>query len=212
MAARWQCPLSGCRVGRAPAFLSERLCGSNSVPAWRVDSRAVRASNAASKGAGMPVTPRPSSASKAEGPASASGLGPRRVAEFATRRPKRVRAVWGIVVLVSMGLVGTLLGSGLTSDSSLTNHPESDRAQQLIDQRLPGQDPVDEVIVVRSERLTVADAAFAARVRSLTRAIRANGGGAPTVPPLDSGGENLGLRGPPPPAPPGPPDRAGGAP
>src|SRR3954449_3367718 len=91
-------------------------------------------------------TPEPEAAAP-----STSGFGPRRGAEFATRRPKRVLAVWGVVVLVSMGLVGTLLGSGLTSDSSLTNHPESDRAQQLIDQRLPGQDTVDEIVVVRSE-------------------------------------------------------------
>src|SRR3954466_13201083 len=108
-------------------------------------------------------TPEPEAAAP-----SASGFAPRRVAEFATRRPKRVLAVWGIVVLVSLGLVGTLLGSGLTSGSSLTNHPQADGAQQLIDQRLPAQDPVDEIIVVRSERLTVADAAFAARIRSLT--------------------------------------------
>ena len=82
-----------------------------------------------------------------------SRLGPQRLAEFATRRPGRVLAVWGVVVLVSLGLTGTLLGSGLTSDSSLTNHPESAAAQELIDARLPGQSAVDEVIVVRSERL-----------------------------------------------------------
>src|SRR3954470_12843589 len=136
-------------------------------------------------------SPKRSSRPKPEAPASASGWGPTRVAEFANRRPKRVLAVWGVVVLVSMGLVGTLLGSGLTSDSSLTNHPESERAQQLIDQRLPGQDPVDEIIVVRSERLAVADAAFAARVRSLTRAIRANGGVTQTLTYLDPGGRIL---------------------
>src|SRR3954451_21058792 len=136
-------------------------------------------------------TPKRSSRPKPEAPASASGWGPRRVAEFATRRPRRVLAVWGVVVLVSMGLIGTLLGSGLTSDSKLTNHPESDRAQQLIDQRLPGQDTVDEIVVVRSERLTVADAAFAARVRSLTRAIRGNGGVTQTFSYLDPGGKIL---------------------
>ena len=64
-----------------------------------------------------------------------------------------------------MGLVGTLLGSGLTSDSSLTNHPESEAAQELIDARIPGQDPVDEVIVVRSER--------SRRLRSRLRSARA---------------------------------------
>ena len=61
--------------------------------------------------------------------ASGSRFGPRRLAEYATRRPGRVLAVWGAVVVVSLGLVGALLGSGLTSDSSLTNHPESAAAQ-----------------------------------------------------------------------------------
>ena len=90
------------------------------------------------------------SASSTPGPSGrGSGLGPQRLAVFATRRPGRVLAVWGVVVLVSLGLTGTLLGSGLTSDSSLTNHPESAAAQDLIDARLPGQSAVDEVIVVR---------------------------------------------------------------
>src|SRR3954447_22182140 len=136
-------------------------------------------------------SPKRSSTPEPKAPESASGFGPRRVAEFATRRPKRVLAAWGVVVLVSMGLIGTLLGSGLTSDSKLTNHPESHRAQQLIDQRMPGQDTVDEIIVVRSERLTVADPAFAARVRSLTRAIRDNGGVTQTFSYLDPGGKIL---------------------
>src|SRR3954454_9283963 len=63
--------------------------------------------------------------------ASPSGFGPRRLAEVATRHPGRVLAGWGVVVLVSLGLIGALLGSALTSDSSLTNHPDSVAAQDL---------------------------------------------------------------------------------
>ena len=107
--------------------------------------------------------------------ASGSRFGPRRLAEYATRRPGRVLAVWGAVVVVSLGLVGALLGSGLTSDSSLTNHPESTTAQDLIDARLPGQNAIDEVIVVRSERGVVSDPAYAARVRTLVAQIRGSG-------------------------------------
>src|SRR3954447_11232446 len=112
-------------------------------------------------------SPKRSSTPEPKAPESASGFGPRRVAEFATRRPKRVLAAWGVAVLVSLGLVGVLLGSGLTSDASLTNHPESGAAKDLIDARLPQQNPVDEVIVVRSERLVVSDPAFAEHVRAL---------------------------------------------
>jgi uncharacterized membrane protein YdfJ with MMPL/SSD domain len=104
-----------------------------------------------------------------------SGWGPNRLAEIATRRPGRVLAVWGLVVVVSLGLTGGLLGSGLTSESSLTNHPESDQAQELIDARLPQQNAIDEVIVVRSERLVVSDPAFAARVRALMAQARRSG-------------------------------------
>src|SRR5688572_31758762 len=88
---------------------------------------------------------------------SGSRFGPVRLAEFATRRPRRVLAAWGVLLVVSFGLAGTLLGSGLTSDSSLTNHPDSTKAQDLIDARLPHQSAIDEVIVVRSERSVVSD-------------------------------------------------------
>ena len=120
-----------------------------------------------------------------------SGFGPRRLAEFATRKPGRVLAAWGVAVLVSFGLIGALLGSGLTSDSKLTNHPESGAAQNLIDARLPDQGAVDEVIVVRSERLVVSDPAFAARVRDVAAAARRTGGVAQISSYLDPGGEML---------------------
>jgi uncharacterized membrane protein YdfJ with MMPL/SSD domain len=123
--------------------------------------------------------------------ASGSGFGPRRLAEYATRRPGRVLAVWGVVVVLSLGLVGALLGSGLTSDSSLTNHPESATAQDLIDARLPGQNAIDEVIVVRSEGSVVSDPAYAARVRGLVAQIRRTGTVKQVSSYLDPGGRIL---------------------
>jgi uncharacterized membrane protein YdfJ with MMPL/SSD domain len=126
-----------------------------------------------------------------DGAASGSRFGPRRLAEYATRRPGRVLAVWGAVVVVSLGLVGTLLGSGLTSDSSLTNHPESTAAQDLIDARLPAQTAVDEVVVVRSERAVVSDPAYAARVRGLVAQIRGSGTVERVSSYLDPGGRIL---------------------
>jgi RND superfamily putative drug exporter len=120
-----------------------------------------------------------------------SGFGPRRLAEYATRRPGRVLAVWGVVVVVSLGLIGGLLGSGLTSDSSLTNHPESATAQDLIDARLPGQNAIDEVIVVRSERRVVTDPAFVAHVRGVVTQARRSGAVERISSYLDPGGRIL---------------------
>ncbi len=135
-------------------------------------------------------SPKPS-ASRAPDAKRLAGLGPRRLAELATRRPGRVLAVWGVVVLVSLGLVGGLLGSGLTSDSSLTNHPESAAANDLIDARLPGQNAVDEVIVVRSERSVVTDPAFAAHVRGVVAQARRSGAVEQISSYLDPGGRIL---------------------
>ena len=136
----------------------------------------------------MSISPPKDPADRA---ASGSRFGPRRLAAYATRRPGRVLAVWGAVVVVSLGLVGALLGSGLTSDSSLTNHPESAAAQDLIDARLPQRDAVDEVIVVRSERAVVSDPAYAARVRALVAQIRGSGTVEHVSSYLDPGGRIL---------------------
>jgi uncharacterized membrane protein YdfJ with MMPL/SSD domain len=114
-----------------------------------------------------------------------------RLAELATRRPRRVLAVWGVLVLVSLGLVGTLLSSGLTSDATLTNHPESLAAQDLIDARLPHQKTVDEVVVIRSEAAVTSDPAYAQRIRALIADIRRSGAVTEVSSYLDRGGKVL---------------------
>ena len=92
------------------------------------------------------------------------GFGPRRLASYATAHPKRVLGIWGLLALIGIALTSGLLSSALTTDSGVTSKPESQRAQDLIDERLPGSDALDELVIVRSDRLTVRDAAFAARV------------------------------------------------
>src|SRR4051812_34799791 len=103
------------------------------------------------------------------------GFGPSRLAAFTTRRPRRVLAVWGVLVLLSLGLVSGLLDSGLTSDGTLTNHPESLRAKDLIDARLPSKNKVDDVIVIRSEQTVVSDPAFRQRGSTLVNEAKATG-------------------------------------
>src|SRR4051794_6652545 len=106
---------------------------------------------------------------------SRPGFGPTRLAAFATRRPRRVLWIWGLAVLVSLGLVAAFGNTSLTAESTLTNNPDSLRAKDLIDSRLPSTNKVDEVIVVRSERAVVADPAFKKRVATLVREARATG-------------------------------------
>ncbi|MFL5902575.1 MAG: MMPL family transporter [Solirubrobacteraceae bacterium] len=103
-------------------------------------------------------------------------FGPRRLAERATARPRRVLATWALLALFGLVAIGGLLGSALTDKGAVTNNPESHQAKELIDSRLPGRTKVDEVVIVRSERAQVSDAAFAARVRSLVAEARRAGG------------------------------------
>ena len=52
-------------------------------------------------------------------------LSPRRLAESATARPRRVLARWGALVVFGMLLTGGLLSSALTSEGDVTSTPDS---------------------------------------------------------------------------------------
>src|ERR687891_350393 len=95
------------------------------------------------------------------------GLSPRRLAAIAVARPGRVLVVWGLVALVAFVLISVFLGSALSSEGDVTSNPESKQAEELIDDRFPERDPVDEVVIVRSDEVTVTTPAFRERVGGL---------------------------------------------
>jgi putative drug exporter of the RND superfamily len=118
-------------------------------------------------------------------------LSPRRLAEIATARPRRVLAVWAGLVLIGLALTASLLGGALTTESEQAGKPESKRAQELIDERLPGREAVDEVVILRAERLQASDPAFRAELQRLVAELRATGGVQRTTSPLDDDGQGL---------------------
>ncbi len=118
-------------------------------------------------------------------------LSPRRLAEIAVGRPRRVLAVWGVVVVVGFVLVGAFLGTALTPEGDFTGNPESKQARELIDERLPERDAVDEVIIVRAEDVETSASAFRPRVRSLAEELRESGSVEELSTYLDPGGEAL---------------------
>jgi putative drug exporter of the RND superfamily len=83
--------------------------------------------------------------------------------------------IWGGLVLVGFLLIGGFLGSALSSEGDVTSNPESKRAEELIDERFPERDPFDELVIVRSDRLTVTAPAFRERVASLAAELRRSG-------------------------------------
>ena len=104
-------------------------------------------------------------------------LSPAALADACSRRPWRVGAVWAVVLLGALALVGGFLGDALTTNADLTGTPESVRAEQLLEERLRGETPIREVAIVRSETLTVDDPEFVSFVADLGEDLRALGPG-----------------------------------
>jgi putative drug exporter of the RND superfamily len=121
-----------------------------------------------------------------------SGIpGPRRLAAIAVARPRLVLIVWAVVALVGFALISGLLGSALSSEGDVTSNPESKQAQDLIDQRFPEHDALDEVVIVRSDEVPVTAAAFRERVGSLAEELSGSGSVKEVSSYLDPGGEIL---------------------
>jgi RND superfamily putative drug exporter len=99
-----------------------------------------------------------------------------RLALACAHHPWRTVVAWIGAIVVAVGLVGTLLGGGLTSEGHVTNDPASLRAYDLLDARFPGKNDYDELVVVRSARLTADDQPFRERIEKLAADLRATGG------------------------------------
>ena len=99
-----------------------------------------------------------------------------RLARASARRPGRTLALWLLVLVLSFGAIGGLLGDTLTTDAEMTNDPESYRAYNLIGEHFPPDDEqVNEVVVIRSRTIEVSDPAFREKVEAIVRAIEATG-------------------------------------
>ena len=88
--------------------------------------------------------------------------------------PWFVIGVWALVLVAAVVAIGALLSDALTSEVRLTNNPESERADALLEE-WRGEDHSEEVVIVQSEELTVDDREFQMRVDSLYQEILAIG-------------------------------------
>ena len=92
-----------------------------------------------------------------------------RAARGCAAHPWRTLTAWVAAAVVSAGVASALLSGALTTQSTFTGTPESQRAIDLIQQRLGRKQPILDVVIVRSATQTVASPAFRARVESLRR-------------------------------------------
>ena len=99
-----------------------------------------------------------------------------RLARWSSEHAWRVVLIWVVAVVLSVGVVAALLGDVLTTEGELTSDPESQRAEAILEERLPPSDDfVNEIVIVRSETSTVEDAAFREKVQQVDTAIEATG-------------------------------------
>src|SRR4051812_37110583 len=97
------------------------------------------------------------------------------LARISARRPWFVVVSWVVLLVLAVGVAATGLGDALATDANFTSKPESVRANDLLKQRLRGgqDEPVTETVLVRSETLTVDDAAFRTVVERAAADLRA---------------------------------------
>ena len=97
------------------------------------------------------------------------------LAHFSATRPWLIIAAWVIALVLAFGLIATRFGDALTSEFNPTNGPDSQRASDLIEERLRGQESVRKSVLVRSDALTVEDGAFRVLVESMQAELLALG-------------------------------------
>jgi RND superfamily putative drug exporter len=85
--------------------------------------------------------------------------------------------IWAVALVLAGLAVATLLGDALVTDATFTNDPESMVAFDMMNERLETDSAswLDEMIIVRSDTLTVDDTAFAEHVNGLYGELAAMG-------------------------------------
>ena len=107
----------------------------------------------------------------------------RQLATASARHPWRTVGAWIAAVVVSFGLIVFLLGDALTGEAEQLNNPESEQAYELLGERLPAEpgEFTTDVVLIRSDSLTVDQPAFRAKVDETVDQLRSTPGVANVV-------------------------------
>jgi RND superfamily putative drug exporter len=104
-------------------------------------------------------------------------LAPPVLARAAAAHPRRTLAVWALVLVVSLGVVGTLLGSATTTKVGFVSSPESATAARLIQHTIGITSADTEMVVVSSRPGPVTSPSSRVAIAALTRRLEALGPG-----------------------------------
>ena len=101
----------------------------------------------------------------------------RRLAHASASHPWRTLGAWALVLVASIVVIVSFLGSALTTEGEMTNDPESYRGYDAIAEHFPFDpaEAVNELVVVRSATATVDKPAFRKHVEDLEFELQASG-------------------------------------
>ena len=116
-----------------------------------------------------------------------------RLARHAALHPKRMLAIWGGIIVVSIAAIALLLPSALTTDATVTNDPESQQGYDALFERLPpSDDSVNEVVLFSAPGVDVtSDPGVRQEVERVAAALEQTGKTRSVVTYYDSGDESL---------------------
>jgi RND superfamily putative drug exporter len=103
-------------------------------------------------------------------------ISPESFARASSRHPWRTVVAWVLLLGGAIGLVaGGLFNDALTNAIDFTNEPEAKEAARLVEERLRGEEPDSELVLVTSETTTVEDPTYASYVGELQEEIEGLG-------------------------------------
>ena len=82
------------------------------------------------------------------------------LARASALRPRLVIGLWLLAIVISVVLINVLLGNALTTDFAFTNTPEAQKATNLLEDLRGHPRSTNEVIIIKSDTLTVDDPIF----------------------------------------------------
>ena len=97
------------------------------------------------------------------------------IARVSSRRPWIIVGIWVVLFIVAMFLRASLFEDVITTEFAITNNPESQIANELIEDNLTGPKGTNEVVVIQSQAFTVDDPEFKQIVDSIHAGVAALG-------------------------------------
>lgn len=94
-----------------------------------------------------------------------------KLAEISAKKPWTTVFIWFLIIIVSGFVITRFLESALTTEFDFSNQPPSKQVEELIQERFGESEKATEIVIVKSDNLSVRDREFEQFVTNLTNKI-----------------------------------------